>query len=304
MKIIQATEPMAVAAITAMIYGQPGAGKTSLSCTSSNALLIDCDKGAHRSQYRAATLSVSKWEDVSQIIDPSNKAALDGYDTIVVDTIDKLLDMITDYIGRAEVSELGAKYSGSLFDRKRMALTLQGFGTLKGIFGNFFRRLQAMGKDVILIAHETNEKGNGEEAVKIPKVTGGSLDLLKEACDLVGYLTITGEGRVLTFSPSPLHWGKDGGRIGSVHVPDFAEDSAFMAGLLTKAKDNMTGLAALDQEARDTIKHYKEKLALIKTEADFKALGELMRSETQMVQAQLEPAFKATYSKMKGGING
>ena len=46
------------------IYGQAGAGKTSLATTSNNPLLIDTDRGFDRAVNRCDTLIANKWEEI------------------------------------------------------------------------------------------------------------------------------------------------------------------------------------------------------------------------------------------------
>ena len=52
LNIIRSTDEIVVENIVMMIYGQPDAGKTSTAFTADKTLLIDCDRGAHRSRFR------------------------------------------------------------------------------------------------------------------------------------------------------------------------------------------------------------------------------------------------------------
>ena len=52
LKIVTAAEPIIVKNIKLVIYGDAGLGKTSLGYSAKNPLLIDFDKGAHRTSHR------------------------------------------------------------------------------------------------------------------------------------------------------------------------------------------------------------------------------------------------------------
>jgi replication-associated recombination protein RarA len=51
MKVYSANEIIESAGMVALIYGDPGIGKTTLANTAPNPLLLDFDRGAHRSSF-------------------------------------------------------------------------------------------------------------------------------------------------------------------------------------------------------------------------------------------------------------
>ncbi|MEK5761254.1 AAA family ATPase, partial [Acinetobacter variabilis] len=69
----------------------PGIGKTSLAFSATNPILFDFDKGAHRAgKYRKDTVQVNNWSEVSSL----TANDLLGYDTVIVDTAGRMLDVI------------------------------------------------------------------------------------------------------------------------------------------------------------------------------------------------------------------
>lgn len=80
------------------------------------------------------------------------------------------------------------------------SLTLQGFGARKIMFINFLKRVSMMGKHVIFVAHEREEK-DGDIRIVRPEIGGSSAgDLIKEL-DLVGYMQAIGNKRTISWTP-------------------------------------------------------------------------------------------------------
>lgn len=85
-------------ALSALIYGQPGMGKTTLALSSPQPLLLDFDGGVHRvnAAHRVDTVQISKWEEVDEVLTSGEIAE---YKTIVIDTAGKMLSFMDKYIG-------------------------------------------------------------------------------------------------------------------------------------------------------------------------------------------------------------
>ena len=87
-------------------------------------------------------------------------------------------------------------------------LSLQGYGVRKNMFINFVSQVSLMGKSVIFVAHEREEK-NGEDKQIRPEIGGSSAgDLIKEL-DLVGYMEAIGKDRTISFDPCEKFYGKN-----------------------------------------------------------------------------------------------
>lgn len=174
-----------------MVYGEPGQGKTTLALSAPSPVLIDTDGGVGRTlaAHRCPTVQVSRWEDVNGALD---EIANLPFRTIVVDTVGKLLDYMSEFITRNDPKM--RKRDGSL--------SLQGYGQRKSMFRDFIKRCMLMGRNVVFVAHASEEKA-GDDYVVRPIVGGSSMNDIMGELDLLGLLVNFGGKRLLL-------WGNDG----------------------------------------------------------------------------------------------
>lgn len=185
--------------IKALVYGQPGLGKSTLALSTPDPVLFDFDGGIQRvnGAFQCPTLQVQNWTEVLQALQELEKEPND-FKTIVIDTAGKMLDYMSTYIIQQD-NRLG-KRDGSL--------TLQGFGARKIMFINFLKRVSMMGKHVIFVAHEREEK-DGDIRIVRPEIGGSSAgDLIKEL-DLVGYMQTIGNKRTISWTPQEKFYAKN-----------------------------------------------------------------------------------------------
>lgn len=205
--------------VKALVYGQPGVGKSSLALSAPQPVLLDFDGGIQRvnGAFQVPTLQVENWPQVNEALSEIESGGV-PCKTIVVDTASKMLD----YMG-ADIIKNNPKYG-----KADGSLTLQGFGVRKSMFINFLRRVALMGKNVVFVAHEREEK-DGEMKVIRPEIGGSSAgDLIKEL-DLVGYMQsfsfeVTKNGRheivvdrTVSWSPTQKFYGKNTCNLPAVH---------------------------------------------------------------------------------------
>jgi hypothetical protein len=229
LKITRASDAIKVERITVTVYGNPGLGKTSLAFTASSPLLLDFDNGSHRAPNRADVVRVTDWSEVAGI----KAADLEGYDTVVIDTVGKALDVLAQDVIRSD-SRLA--YGG--------ALNQQGWGKLGVRFSAFLRLVHSFGKDVILIAH-MDEQRDGDAVRERLKVPGGSKDLILTDSDVIARISIFNKERHLVFSPTETSFGKDPAGLASMPIPD-AKSPAFkscMAEVIATVKERLNQLS-------------------------------------------------------------
>lgn len=200
-----------------LIYGQPGIGKTTLALSASNPLLIDFDKGLHRvaPAYRKDSLQVENYKQVLQLLsDPE----IEQYNTIVIDTLGKLIDRIADYA--AELNPKIRQGDGQL--------SMKGWGNVKTQFLSLLKLLDTKNKSIIFVAHETEEKDD-DKTKKRPDCSGSARkDIVKEL-DFMGYMSMAGNKRVIDFSPTDAYYAKNSiGLEGSIEVSQIKGENDFL----------------------------------------------------------------------------
>lgn len=235
LNITKSGEVIKVDAICVTIYSQPGLGKTSLAYTANRPLLLDFDKGAYRAVDRKDVVQVTDWKDVAGIA----AADIAAYDTIIIDTVGKALDVLAQDIIRNN-SKLG--YAG--------ALNQQGWGQLGVKFSAFLRLLRGFGKDVILIAHMDEQK-DGDQIKERLKISGGSKDLVLTDSDAIARISVVNRERHLIFSPTETSFGKDPAQIDSMPIPDAIrpEYADCLARVIADIKEKLNALSE-EQVAR------------------------------------------------------
>ena len=187
-------------AISVLVYGEPGIGKTTLVCSAPNPVLFDFDGGVSRinGAHRVPTVQVKSWQEALDALDEVARELPDSR-AILIDTVGKMLDFMSAAI-------IAGGERGMV--NKDGTLSLKGYGVRKQMFIDFNHKVTHMGKHVFYVAHEREEK-RGEEVVKRPEIGGSSAnDLIKEL-DLVGYMRAVGKKRTITFDPDEKWYAKN-----------------------------------------------------------------------------------------------
>jgi len=191
------SELTSVSSFKVLVYGQPGTGKSTVALSAPNPVLLDFDGGAHRinAAHQVDTLQVNSWDDVLTVL---RDGELNAYDSIVIDTAGKMLDYMSAYIVRTD-PKMGMR-DGSL--------SLKGYGSRKTMFVKFLSQVQSMGKNLIFVAHEKEDKDGDKRFIR-PEIGGSSsADLIKEL-DLVGYMRKNGYQREICWTGTDQFYGKN-----------------------------------------------------------------------------------------------
>lgn len=184
--------------LTALIYGQPGIGKTTLACSAPSPVLLDYDGGVARvnGAHQVDTVQVSSWEDTEAAI--AEIKAAGTYKSIIIDTVGKMLAYMEDYIKRTQPRLKQADGS----------LSLKGYGVRKQMFIQLLKDTSIMGMNLIFVAHEREERQGDETKVR-PEISGSAASDLVKELDLVGYMQAVGSDRTITFDPAEKFYTKN-----------------------------------------------------------------------------------------------
>ena len=213
--------------ISCMIYGQPGAGKTTLALSADKPVLIDLDRGLHRVEKRFHCPSLQV-EDYQQILDLLNSGELKPFNTIVIDTLGKLIDRMGDYVAKQNPK----------FKQGDGTLSMKAWGAIKIQFSTLIKQIFNMNKSVIFVAHEKEDK-DGEIRFVRPDVSGSSgKDIVKEL-DLMGYVEMKGAKRTVSFTPNEKYYAKNSlGLPAIMEIPDTVCGNSFFKDSIVKAVED------------------------------------------------------------------
>lgn len=199
--IKKSTELTVPSTIKMMIYGQAGMRKTTTALSAPAPLLLDFDNGVKRVNTShlqdVDIVQVTSWQDVEDVLNED----LSAYETIVVDTIGKMMDFII------------AKVCGTRQPQ------IRDWGTINQKFQTFARNLSNLNKNIIFVAHRDTRR-EGDDIVFIPALREKTYNSIVTELDLLGYMEAKNEnGKVkcsITFDPTARNDGKNTCNLPSV----------------------------------------------------------------------------------------
>ncbi|MGL4519562.1 MAG: ATP-binding protein [Phocaeicola sp.] len=207
--IKKANELVIPTTVKMMIYGQAGMGKTTVALSAPKPLLLDFDNGVKRVNRThldgVDTVQVSSWQDVKDLFNED----LSSYQTIVTDTVGKMMDFIISYkCGRNQPS-------------------IRDWGGINAEFSWFTRAVSELNKHVVFVAHRDTRK-EGETTVFVPTLREKSYNSIVTELDLLGYLEMKSERgvqtRTVTFDPTSRNDGKNTCNLrGVMNIPTIVD---------------------------------------------------------------------------------
>lgn len=265
MRIIRGTELIAVEHPVMTLFGPPGICKTSLGYSAKDPLLLDFDAGAHRAINRRDTLQITTWADVLELM--AEPSALEPYGSVIADTVGRCLDLMTVHI-LAENPKLAQDGNN---------LNQRGWGKLKMDFRTWMTQLRALDKDVVLIAHDKEDK-DGDVRFMRPDIVGGSLGEVMKVSDLVGYLSMNGRNRVLDFSPTDRWFGKNPGQWKPMLVPEPGKATTLVADLLDRGREALGRISERSVKATEQVDDWRSAIETFTTpEECTRAIDEIVK---------------------------
>lgn len=302
MSLIKKSNELVIPSIVKiMIYGQAGMGKSTLALSAPKPLLLDFDNGVKRVNMAHLDgldiVQITSWQDVQQVLQEN----LSDYQTIVVDTIGKMMDFIITY-------KCGTRQP-----------QIKDWGGINAEFSWITRTLSSLNKNVVFVAHRDTRK-EGDDTVFIPALREKSYNSIVTELDLLGYLEMRNENgiqkRTITFDPTSRNDGKNTCNLPSImFVPNILDKDSnptvkndFITtqvifpylGMLQKKKEMQEKYEKLIAEIKDSIerevtdaKSANEFASKIK---DFKHVGSSLEMTRNIFSAKVK-ALGLVYDK-------
>lgn len=218
---------------SAIIYGSPGVGKTTLALSSPDPVLIDFDHGISRvrAQHRTPTIMCSTYEEVLQDIKSPD---MREFKTIVIDTGGSFVTFLKDWAYRTKP---GAKTKSGDFNG------LKGFAFVKSEFNRFTEEIKAvMNKNIIYVFHSTEQTDKDGNPTQRLMCEGSVRNTVWNPCDFGGYVQVINGKRYICFTPEQEYFAKGTHGIhGRREIPLLEETTPndFMSRLFDEARANI-----------------------------------------------------------------
>ena len=218
---------------SAIVYGSPGIGKTTLACSAPKPLLIDFDRGVSRvrADHRVPTIIAENYEEVWNDLQSPDVAP---FETIIIDTGGGFVTYLKDWAFRTKPQ---AKTKAGEFS------SLKGFGFVKTEFQYFTNHIKTvMNKNIIYVFHAEEKADKDGNPVQRLLCEGSARNTVWNSCDFGGYLQMLGTQRTICFTPEQEYFAKGTHGInGKIAVPflDNKHPNTFMTQLFEQARKNI-----------------------------------------------------------------
>ena len=229
-----------------LIAGYPGIGKTTLGLSAPKPLLIDVDFGINRTMasVRKDYIQPESYDELLNDL----KGDLSDYETIVIDTGGKLLDLMKAYVIKNDIKN--AKKDGTL--------SLQGYGAVGREFSRFMNYIYFdLRKHCVIIFHAVEEKQDEETKLRI-LVEGSTKNTVWQNVELGGFIEMRGNKKTIGFDNCERYFAKSSfGIKGNYTIPelDGTQQNDFLTKLFEQANKNIQEESKVFEEER---KQYQE----------------------------------------------
>jgi predicted house-cleaning noncanonical NTP pyrophosphatase (MazG superfamily) len=213
-----------------IISGYAGIGKTTLALSAPKPLLIDLDHGIDRveARYRQDVIIAS---DYNELIEDLTTNDLTKYETIVIDTGGKLLELLKPVV--INENPKNGQRDGSL--------ALAGWGAVSKKFTDFMKMIEGLKKHVVVVFH-TKEERDGDAAKLRILVEGSTKDNIWQIMDLGGFVEMNGKNRTIGFSNCERYYAKGSHGVKGVYtIPELkdGQTNTFLSDLFKKVIEDL-----------------------------------------------------------------
>lgn len=231
--------------VKVMIYGQAGMGKTTLALSAPKPVLFDFDNGVNRLNINhtesIGIVQFNNWSEVHDIL-TTQAGELAEFNTIVVDTIGKMMDAIISH-----------RCNGG-------QPRLNDWSFINNEFKWFTNAVVSLGKHVVFVAHR-DTRVDADSTVFIPALREKSYNSIVTDLDLLGYVEMKNENgrqvRSITFDPTSRNDGKNTCQLpGMMYIPNILDTNGNKTGENDFLTKNVIG--RFDASVNEKISKQKE----------------------------------------------
>lgn len=273
LRAIESWEPIKVEAVVVHVFGDPGIGKGTLANTGADVLKLVLDEGEYRALGRQRSLAPESWGDLAGVVE---HPWFHECKTLAIDTYGRLVEMAIAQVTKDP--KCGSPGSPNQ----------NGWPKVKQLVVGFFGTVRRERKDIIVVSHAKIDRDDTNRKTATPDIPGGSAGELYKTCDAMAYYSMNGGKRVLDFSVTDTHLGKNPPGWAPFVVPDHAQAPRFLAErIMAPLKAHLNSLS---EEQTAVLKGVSEWGAAVEALAP---QPEVFTSAIAKVQAELNPAVKA-----------
>lgn len=163
-----------------VIYGKGGVGKTTFAASAPDCLILDFENGTKYLGERGFDVKVVRFNSWPSNAEKARLAdIIKPFRTVVVDPLGEAMEKLLN----------GNTLSGSKFRQNDGSLTMAGWGEAKKQMRGFIKWLRDSGKNVILVAHESEEKDR-ETIVHRIQLTTKLREEIPNIVDVISYMGV------------------------------------------------------------------------------------------------------------------
>lgn len=245
--------------VKVMVYGQAGTGKTTFALSSPKPLLLDFDNGVKRVNNAhlddsIGIVQVTSWQEILNLLN-YQKNDLKEFETIVVDTIGKMIDFIIAYRCNGRNPQI------------------KDWGIINNDFKWFTSSLSQLDKNIVFVAHRDTRK-EGDSTVYIPALREKNYNNIVTDLDLLGYLEMRNENgqqiRTITFDPTSRNDGKNTCQLpGCLQIPSILDAEGQPTAPNDFIEKNiLSRYQAMIEQKEEKVKEYNKLLEEVKTSVE------------------------------------